>query len=221
MYYKKWLGLTDYSLAFNEQQGFYAQVKSHPQEIYVLGVEHPTVITLGVRGKEDADVLRESQSIQQNDQIKIVKTDRGGQATLHSPGQLVIYPILDLRAHHLSVKKFIEMLFICTQKVLQSYGVDSRIQLDCETGLYTENGKITFCGIRIKEGVSYHGISININNDLSLFKVIRPCGVTAAKIDLLANYLIEASHENFTVDFFEKWSKEFNYLLTTEHAPAK
>lgn len=152
---------------------------------YIIGLEHPSVITLGIRGNSKEDVFFPFNS----SQIPVVQVDRGGQATLHSPGQLVIYPILDLKELSWSVKDFIQDLLLTTQDLFSHLGVKTNLQLNDQTGLYTENGKIAFCGLRVKNGISFHGISINIKNDLSLFQCIRSCGVREAQLTSLEKEL--------------------------------
>ena len=161
-----------------------------------MGLEHPTVITLGRRMKVDELLLAGD--------IPVVQSTRGGLATIHSEGQLVIYPIMNLRARGLGVKEFVFQLLKITQRTLKDYQIESFID-DENIGLHTINGKIAFCGLEIKEGVSRHGISINIANDLSLFTQIVSCGVTALKTDRACDHVSDVTMR----DFFERWISNF------------
>lgn len=201
----KWLGLLDYSECLSLQMNQWVSVKESTEEEVIFGVEHPSVITLGVRGNIQEDLF-----LSKN--IPVVKADRGGQATLHSPGQLVIYPVLSLRKHHWGVRDFIEILLLTSKNTFSDYGLSTQIDMTGATGLYTDKGKIGFCGLRIKEGISYHGLSLNLKNDLGLFGQIRPCGILLASMDRLQD------HENLTrdiflEDFFQRWNKHFQQII--------
>lgn len=175
----QWLGLIDYEKALFLQEELFHQISSvsavNPG--VVLGLEHPTVITLGRRGSVEAD-LNPSNS------APVVIVERGGQATLHSPGQLIIYPLLKLKALNLGAKAYVEFLLSVTAESLRSLGLNTS---PCSgAGLMTNRGKIAFMGLRIRQGVSTHGISLNCSNELSLFSSIRPCGVQGMSLDSLA-----------------------------------
>jgi lipoyl(octanoyl) transferase len=145
--------------------------------------------------------------------VELFEVDRGGQATLHSPGQVVIFPMLDLKAHRLGVKKFVEMLFTTATRVLSSYDIESSVNWECP-GLYTRRGKIGSCGIRVDRGVVRHGLSVNVTNDLSLFDGLNPCGASNAKLDRVANYSCPSSMEYFSPrSFFEDWCREWRTIM--------
>lgn len=157
-----------------------------------MGLEHPAVITLGRRMKSD-DIITASE-------VPVIYSTRGGLATIHSEGQLVIYPIMNLKNEGWGVKDFVGHLLKVTQITLAQYGIESFID-DKNVGLYTSQGKIAFCGLEIKEGISQHGISINISNDLRLFSQIVSCGISALKTDRVLNHISDITLR----DFFEKW----------------
>lgn len=171
----RWLGRTPYQNALEEQRRAHESVLAGGTDV-LLGVEHPTVITLGVRGCRDNDLFAGASA------FDVIETDRGGQATLHNEGQLVIYPIVDLRRRKMSPREFVRHLLETTALLLRSEGLPADARED-QAGVYTPHGKIGFCGLRIDRGVSRHGLSLNIRNDLSPFAAIRPCGL---------------SHENLT-----------------------
>lgn len=169
----QWLGLVDYEKSLRVQEETWQ--KSFSQEKnFILGLEHPSVITLGKRGNSAED-LKEAK-------LPVVSVDRGGQATIHSPGQLVIYPIINLKKKQMGVREFIEGLNQTTIQLLQSYNMKAWWN-EKSPGVYTHKGKVAFTGIRIDRGVSRHGISINIKNDLNLFQQIVSCGVAEAHLD--------------------------------------
>lgn len=176
-------------------------VKHNPQQSYVLGLEHPAVMTLGYRARAENEILNQLVS------IPVVRATRGGLATVHSEGQLVIYPILDLREQRLGVRSFVELLLAITKDVLQGFGIEAELDQE-KIGLYTRQGKIAFCGLQIKNGISLHGLSINMTNDLTLFEQIMACGVQKQKMDCTGHYLnIEKQI------FFQKWTEALSLKL--------
>ncbi len=196
-----WLDRTDYESGLLLQE-HYAERSKKDHSSYVLGLEHPEVITLGIRGDAQKDL---SFSELDTNAIKVFKTDRGGQATLHSPGQLVIYPILPLKAMKVGVSQFIDSLLEATRLMLLKFDV---IAEKSGTGLYTKQGKIAFVGLRIADGISKHGISINVSNDISLFGKIRSCGISDASIDRISR-----SGQNPEVSLvFQLWLREFIFI---------
>ncbi len=153
----------------------------------ILGFEHPAVITLG----------RRLQSAEQDvhycpPNVSIEYTDRGGEATLHSPGQLVVYPVVNIRAQNLSVKTYIHILEQALIAMLNDYGISSFL-IDGQPGVYTSQGKIAFLGVRVRNGITQHGLSLNVQNDLSLFQWIRPCGKDVQTLDSMNRHGSNAS----------------------------
>jgi len=177
---------------------------SRTKNIHVLGLEFKPVITLGVRGRADEDLAHVDSS------IPVVQTDRGGQATMHTPGQLVVYPMIDLKIYGIGVRDFVCVLSKATSATLKHYGIES-FSSDEAPGLYTMRGKIAFIGIRLDRGVVRHGLSLNVSNDLAQFSAIRSCGVSSAAIDRVNNYETTLSVDLNSV--FQKWMIEFQREL--------
>lgn len=197
----QYLGLIDFDKALEYQQQCHEKV-STDKKSYILGLEHPLVMTLGLRAHK-ADI---NSFCAKPWTAPVFKISRGGLATIHNPGQLVIYPILDLKYHGLSVKQFVQLLFEATQKTLREIGIESTFDLCDHPGVYTAKGKIAFCGLQIKNGITMHGLSINIHNDISVFSDIESCGIVTAKIDSVKSQGVTYSLQ----DFFEVWLKHFN-----------
>lgn len=203
----------------------WAEVKEHPGKMIFLGCEHPAVITLGRQatkaelvspdlnfneahgGKETLD-KGGGESPAQWPRIPVFQTDRGGQATLHSEGQLVIYPIVHLRALSWGIKDFIDCLLQTTSSQLQSYGIST--ELAEPAGLQTPEGKIAFMGLRVDQGVTRHGLSLNIGNDLTYFDGIRACGVHRARLSKVADYLERPPSVETA---FKDWQAQLNLIL--------
>jgi lipoyl(octanoyl) transferase len=201
----RYLGKISYVEALNIQLDCIEKVKTNFKNI-VIGLEHPSVLTLGYRASELGEVLPLNN-------IPVVKIERGGLATIHSEGQLVIYPIVHLKALKLGVRTYVEILLESTREMLSLLGIVTLEPAQKAVGLYTEKGKIAFCGIQVKEGVSFHGISINVSNDLKLFSSIVACGIKSQKLDKISNHSPET--ENLK-DLFSLWSQCFNHNMNSQ-----
>lgn len=192
------LGRIEYSQAVSIQENLVQLVKQKRFGA-VIGLEHPAVLTLGHRLDEKVFF---------NFDIPKIKSSRGGLATIHSEGQLVIYPILDLRELKWGVKTYVMTLLQSTQALLNELNISSQMD-EHAVGLYTESGKIAFCGIQVKNGISLHGISLNVRNDLSLFKNIVACGVQNPSLDRIQNYNVNLTLE----ELFRRWVEIFRLNL--------
>jgi lipoyl(octanoyl) transferase len=164
---------------------------------YIIGLEHPAVVTLGYRASA-------SDEIYDSCKLPLVRIGRGGLATVHAEGQLVIYPVLNLRELGLGVRDYVMLLLETIKELLARYQVDSFVD-EKAVGLYTEKGKIAFCGIQIKNGVTQHGLSLNVNNDLKLFSEIRSCGVSHSQFDSLFESNVKVSLK----DLYSEWIEIF------------
>ncbi len=206
---KIWLGLQEYSEIQALQKSKVSQYAGQPQ-IDIYGLEFDSTLTLGIRSAKN-----QSSDLGGNPDFKIVQADRGGRATIHSRGQLVIFPMLDLKFHNLGSQKFIEILFESTQLFLRMHSIASHWQLK-DAGVYTDRGKIAFCGLRVDSGVVRHGISININNDLSLFKSFVACGNANLKADSLFAHLNKSAESVDLQAYFNQWVECF-YGVWQQH----
>ena len=181
-------------------------------QFYFLGFEvTKPVITLGLRSDESHILFNEEQ-LKQN-KLSILSLKRGGEATLHAPGQLVIYPILHLPFLALKVKDFIVKLEEITQSVLKDFGIETKKDSGY-AGLYTAKGKICFFGIHISGGVSQHGVSINVHNDLSLFSSIKSCGEKNRRHDSLSLY---PSFSLSQKELFLKWCAKAHTFFSPQN----
>lgn len=196
----QWLGLVAYEESLKLQKIAWEFVKK-TNSILILGLEHHPVITIG--RKSDVTEIKATKEELDKLNITTAKTDRGGMATIHSPGQLVIYPIFPLKYFNIGVRHFILLMEHSTRELVAQYDIKIA-ESNCNPGVYTSFGKIASMGFRIEQGVSRHGISINVNNDLTLFSTIRACGKDSETFDRLKHYKkIE------TVEVFNAWVKIF------------
>lgn len=172
----------------------------------VLGFEYYPVITMGKRA-EALKELQVSPEELQDKGFEIVETDRGGQATLHSPGQLVIYPLVPLTKLQISVRNFVSLLEEATILWLAKHKIKAFRKEDA--GVFTDQGKIAFIGIRVDRGITRHGISINLSNDLDLFGGIKACGQALRALDSVFEHQIEMDLR----EAFNEWNLYFTHEL--------
>ena len=151
------------------------QVSQNKKEELIWFLEHKSVYTCGVNFNQK-DVLDKN--------IKIVKTNRGGKITLHSPGQKVVYFVLNLNRRKKDVRKLINQVENCIMQILQVYQIKSYSDKK-NIGIWVKKRKIAAIGIRVSRWIAYHGFSINIKNNLGDFEKIVPCGLNNKKITSL------------------------------------
>ena len=169
------LGRADYVPTWEAMQAFTAErTPETPDELWQ--VEHPPVYTLGQAGKPE-HVLRDIG-------IPLVKIDRGGQVTYHGPGQAVVYLLLDLPRRGLKVRELVNRIEQAVIDFLAEHGVTAE-RHDGAPGVYVGPAKVAALGLRIKNGCSYHGVSLNVDMDLSPFLAINPCGYAGMPVTQL------------------------------------
>jgi len=174
------LGLVDYTEAYGLQKECVERVLQGEPEMLLL-CEHPAVLTLGRLAKEE-HILCPREEINKKG-VKVYPIDRGGEVTLHSPGQLVAYPILDLKRHGKDLKLYLYNLEQVAIDFLGDFGIVAS-RISGKTGVWVGSDKIASLGVGVRKWVSYHGIAVNINTDLGLFALIRPCGLDVAMTSL-------------------------------------
>lgn len=160
------LGRADYEPTWRAMMDFTAaRTPETPDELWV--VEHPPVFTLGQAGKPE-HLLRDTG-------IPLVKIDRGGQITYHGPGQVVVYLLVDLPRRKLKVRELVSRIEQAVIDCLGEHGVTAE-RHDGAPGVYVGDAKVAALGLRVRNGCCYHGVSLNVDMDLSPFSAINPCG---------------------------------------------
>lgn len=178
----RWLGRREYEPVWREMQAFTAaRGPETADEIWFL--EHPPVFTLGVSGR--------AEHLLAPGEIPVVRIDRGGQVTYHGPGQLVAYPLLDLRRLHLGVRDLVIALEEAVVGLAGGYGI-SAAGSRAAPGVYVGARKLASVGLRIRRGCSYHGLSLNVAMDLEPFGRINPCGYAGLEMTQLAELGVTA-----------------------------
>lgn len=180
------LGTVPYCLCWALQQRL-VEIRAQGQgDDLLLLVEHPPVITLGRRGTlQDVRVPVEALTAQG---VEVLHVDRGGQATFHGPGQVVGYPIIDLRGRGLGPVAFVRILEDALIEALRGLGVQGE-RVPGRTGVWVGGEKIGAIGLRVSRGITMHGFALNVCTDLSWFSVIVPCGLPDAGVTSLERIL--------------------------------
>ena len=172
------LGLAPYEPTWRAMQEFTAgRNEATPDELWL--VQHPSVYTLGQAGKPE-HLLHATA-------IPLVKIDRGGQITYHGPGQVVAYLLLDLHRRHLKVREMVNLLEQAIIDCIADYGLVA-CRKDGAPGVYIDGDKVAALGLRVKNGCSYHGLSLNVDMDLTPFTWINPCGYSGLKTIQLKDF---------------------------------
>ncbi len=180
------LGLMDYGEAWELQHRLWSmRVEGKVPDLLLL-LEHPHVITLGRRG--DRSHLIASQEILGAMKIPIFHVERGGDVTYHGPGQMVVYPILNLKDYGYRLIRYVGQLEEVILSVLRDFGVEGKRD-SSNRGVWVDGDKIASIGVAIKRWVSFHGIALNYATDLKYFELINPCGLEEVKITSMEKIL--------------------------------
>ena len=170
-------GLQDYLKTWEEMKSFTENRDSNTlDELWTL--EHNSVFTQGLSGKSK-HLLKETK-------IPIIQSDRGGQITYHAPGQLIIYCLIDIKRLGIGIKKMVSMIEQSLIELLSSYDITAHT-LKGAPGVYVNDSKIAALGLKVKHGRTYHGLSLNIDMDLSPYTLINPCGYSDLKVTQMRN----------------------------------
>jgi lipoyl(octanoyl) transferase len=190
----KSLGLRDYDDTWQSMKS-HIRKEDFKNEIWFL--EHLPVFTLGTAADQ--------KHILNAKDIPVVQSDRGGEVTYHGPGQLVIYFMIDVKRLKLGPKTLVKSLQEFTKSLLKEYSIDSKF-IDGAPGVYVNEKKIASIGLRISKGKTYHGISINVDMDLTPFSYINPCGykgLEVTQIKELNNQVTIKDVERLAIELLE------------------
>ena len=172
------LGLMEYEPVWRAMQAFtHERDPSTPDELWL--VQHPPIFTLGQAGR--------SEHVLDAGDIPVLHVDRGGQVTYHGPGQIVAYPLLDIRRLGMGVRELVANIEAAAIQVLDSYGVKASRAAGAP-GVYVDGVKIAALGLRVRNGRSFHGLAFNVNVDLEPYQRINPCGFKGLDVTRLADF---------------------------------
>ncbi len=214
-----YLGVMPYESALKLQQKLVQSRAEGSISDVLLLLQHPAVLTIGrFRGQEDIIVPLKRLA---QEGIEVFHTNRGGGITYHGPGQLVGYPILNLRANHLGVRQYIWKLEEVIIKLLLALGIQGYRVTRYPGGVWAGEKKVCSIGIRVNHCITMHGFTVNVSNDLRYFEYIRPCGLRGEvmtslqelmgrplEVETIAGNLIDSFSETFGLKFEQgecKW----------------
>ena len=210
-------GVISYPEAWQRQTELFdelvnAKQEGRPYVNRIVFCQHPHVYTLGRHGKAANMLLSEEQL--ERIGASLFHIDRGGDITYHGPGQLVCYPILNLKDFHLGLKEYLHLLEEAVIRVCASYGIEAG-RVDGATGVWLETGtprerKICAMGVRSSHFVTMHGLALNVNTDLRYFSYIHPCGFIDKGVTSIAR---ETGHEISVEEVTERLQRELETLL--------
>jgi lipoyl(octanoyl) transferase len=192
----RWLGRVEYAPTWQAMQRFTDErTATTPDELWLL--EHPPVFTLGMAA-DPGHVLAAGE-------IPVVQTDRGGQVTYHGPGQLVAYPLLDIRRLGLPVRTLVMQLEQAVIDLVAGHGIQALGRRDAP-GVYVDGAKLASVGLRVRRGASYHGLALNVDMDLTPFARINPCGMAGLAVTSLAQLGISLDVEIAGKEFARRFA---------------
>lgn len=178
---------------------------------YLYLLEHYPVITNGRFGKDDNYVLPVSKIEEMG--VEVFNTDRGGDLTYHGPGQLVSYPIIDLRTFNLGVKAYINSLEQVIINLLADFEI-AAYRRDEYPGVWTNEEKIASIGVAVKSGITMHGSALNVSTDLDAFSMIVPCGISDVQVTSMEKTLgAKVSMQDVAESFINQFGNIFNTTI--------
>ncbi|HAV26676.1 MAG TPA: lipoate--protein ligase [Bacteroidetes bacterium] len=207
------IGLTAYSAALQVQQQVHGEVLTEGNDTLIL-CEHPHVYTFGKSA--DRNNLIVSPEFLIKIEAEVYETDRGGDITYHGPGQLVGYPIINLRKHGVGVTKYVATLEQSIINALATFEILA-YQIEGLTGIWVgqkgSERKIGAIGIRVRNGVSMHGFALNVTTDLSYFQHIVPCGITDKNVTSIHQEIGRGTITEFADAFLNSFKTEWQKAL--------
>jgi lipoyl(octanoyl) transferase len=207
------LGFVAYRDAWALQERVHAEVVAGGEERLLL-VEHPPVVTFGRRANVERNLIGSETELAKLG-VEIVQSDRGGDITFHGPGQLVVYPIVRLADHRLLVGSYVRRLLDVVIATLKEFGIEGRCDpsaVGVWAGEADRAAKVCAVGVRVRRGVSMHGIALNVTTDLRYFELIVPCGLAGRAVTSMERLLpAEAiSMDAVKQAFVKRWSELFD-----------
>ncbi len=180
------LGMIEYQKAWDIQHQLWSRRVGEEVPDLLLFLEHPHVITLGRRGNRSH--LIASPAVLESMKVPLFHVERGGDVTYHGPGQIVIYPIINLKEYGYRLVRYVAQLEEVILSALKDFGIIGRRD-SLNRGVWVEREKIASVGVAIKRWVSFHGASLNYETDLKYFELINPCGLEGIKMTSMAKIL--------------------------------
>lgn len=208
--YLRRLEIADYEPVWREMQAFTdSRDKQTPDQLWL--VQHPPVFTQGQAGKAE-HVLAPGD-------IPVIQVDRGGQVTYHGPGQIVAYPLIDIRRKGIGVREFVNRIEEAIIGVLSRHGVQGQ-RVEGAPGIYVDGNKVASLGLRVRRGCTFHGLAFNIDMDLEPFLRINPCGYAGLRVTQLSDLAV-VTFEQAEQELVENLARQLGYSEVEELQPGR
>ncbi len=195
-------GNVDYQHCLEEMQSFTLNRSENTSDEIWL-VEHPSVYTQGVAGK--AEHLLNSKN-----EIPLIQSDRGGQITYHGPGQLILYPLLNIKRLNINTRELVQKLEHTIISTLATINIKAETKTNAP-GVYVKQKKIASIGLRVKKGCCYHGIALNVNMSLTPYKAINPCGYQGLEMCQIIDLSPKITIQHIQTKIINAFIAEFRY----------
>lgn len=189
------LGTVPYEKALEYQESLLARRIAEETRDSLILLEHPPTITTGRNGNTEHLLVREEYLRKHG--ISFVHASRGGDITFHGPGQIVGYPILNLKNHGMDIRRHLRMIEEMIIRTLRDFDIEGR-RIDGVTGVWVKRSKVASIGIAIRKWVTYHGFALNVSTDLDYFDLILSCGITDVRMTSIGSWL--GNEENVGMD---------------------
>ncbi len=189
------LGTVPYEKALEFQENLLAKRIAEEIQDSLILLEHPPTITTGRKGNTENLLVREEYLKKHG--ISLIHASRGGDITFHGPGQIVGYPILNLKNHEMDIRKHLRSIEEMIIRTLRDFDIEGR-RIDGVTGVWVKRSKIASIGIAIRKWVTYHGFALNVSTNLDYFDLILSCGITDVRITSIGSWL--GNKENVRMD---------------------
>ena len=199
----KYLSLSEYEPVWRAMQKFTNERDKYTlDEIWL--VEHPPVFTQGQAGKPE--------HVLNSGDIPIIQVDRGGQVTYHGPGQIVIYPLIDLKRHKMGIKALVNGIEEALIQTLHHYDVLAK-RREKAPGVYVDDKKIASLGLRVRKGCTFHGLAFNIRMDLEPFSRINPCGFAGLEVTQLSDFVPSVNFDEVQKQLIKHLCEILNFTI--------
>jgi len=200
------LGIRDYREILEKMQLF-TKTRNDDTTDEIWFLEHPQIFTQGQAGK--------SKHILKPSNIAIIQSDRGGQVTYHGPGQLIIYFLLDIRRKSFTIRDLVSKFEQIIIDLLANYEITAH-RKNKAPGVYINDEKICSLGIRVRKGCCYHGLSLNIDMDLTPYQFINPCGYDGLTVTQLKTYLPNLEDNKINAEILKLIQKHLQYATNKD-----
>ena len=193
--------MTEYQPVWSSMKEFTLQ-RGEDTRDELWQTEHYPVYTQGLNGRRE--------HLLNTGDIEVVQVDRGGQVTYHGPGQLVVYFLVNLTRLNIGIRQMVTIIEQSIVELLQGFDIDAHARPDAP-GVYIGEAKIAALGLRVRKGCCYHGLSLNLDMDLSPFEGINPCGYSKLPVTQLADHVSHFSHQQVASDLLSHLLNKMGY----------